>query len=159
MPSQIMFFALLVVHTKLGLAQPTPRPENLETLQSPPASNPLSKSWSKEAILTLVGVIAALLCFAIGLAWPSISKRLHDVQKSGSRGFASWYIGLTSQTFGPVVRDPARESGMTKRGDTGSGWSSTNGARVGEQGHDDCRVCVYRAVWEYRFRVVTGGLR
>ena len=138
MPSRITTFALLAVHTKLSLAQPTTRPENLETLQSPPVSNPPSKSWSKEAILTMVGVIAALFCFAIGLAWPSISKRLHDIQKSKSRGFASWYIELTSQTSGPVVRNPARGSGTTKRGDTGSGLSSTSCARVGQQGHDDC---------------------
>jgi hypothetical protein len=32
--------------------------------------------WSKEAILTLVGVCTAVACFIIGLAWPRLRRWL-----------------------------------------------------------------------------------
>jgi hypothetical protein len=40
-----------------------------------------SNDWSKEAILTLVGVLVAVACFIIGLAWPRLRLWLCNLPK------------------------------------------------------------------------------
>jgi hypothetical protein len=35
-----------------------------------------AKAWSKEAILTLIGLCTAIACFIIGLAWPRLRQLL-----------------------------------------------------------------------------------
>jgi hypothetical protein len=46
-----------------------------------PNTEPKSNDWSKEAVLTLVGVLAAVACFIIGLAWPRLRTWLCNLPK------------------------------------------------------------------------------
>ncbi|KAF2850909.1 hypothetical protein T440DRAFT_507621 [Plenodomus tracheiphilus IPT5] len=52
------------------------------------------RGWSKEAIITLVGVLATITCFGIGLAWPyirSLLRRLLPVDYCQADGAAAEY--------------------------------------------------------------------
>lgn len=75
-------FALLACYIPGIIAQPlydVPRSGLLQDLLSTARTN---KSWSKEAIISLVGVFAAVSCFVIGLAWPRISRWMRNAGSS-----------------------------------------------------------------------------
>ncbi|KAF2850908.1 hypothetical protein T440DRAFT_517808 [Plenodomus tracheiphilus IPT5] len=46
-----------------------------------------SNGWSKEAILTLVGVLVAITCFVIGLAWPCIYRGVQNLRTGASASY------------------------------------------------------------------------
>jgi hypothetical protein len=50
--------------------------------QDPSLTARTNGSWSKEAIVSLVGVFAAVSCFIIGLAWPKISRWMRNAGNS-----------------------------------------------------------------------------
>jgi hypothetical protein len=50
------------------------------TLAQPQVTNDVQDpGWSKEAILALVGVCAAIICFIIGLAWSNIQTSFRNM--------------------------------------------------------------------------------
>jgi hypothetical protein len=85
-------------------ALPTPLP-HYHTNQ-PDERNPSCDSWSLEAILTLVGVFVTLLCFVVGMAWPS----LQCVLRAQSGVFQAPYIVMCSLILRLVADTYARDS-------------------------------------------------
>ncbi|KAF7675963.1 hypothetical protein GT037_005468 [Alternaria burnsii] len=59
-----------------------------EKLQESSALVQNNRSWSKEAIISLVGVFAAVISFVIGLAWPRISRWMRNISGSMRDGSA-----------------------------------------------------------------------
>lgn len=87
MCSQFANLASFVFYIHTVIANPISDGSGSERLQESSALVQNNKSWSKEAIITLVGVFAAVSCFIIGLAWPKISRCLGNI--SGSECFSS----------------------------------------------------------------------
>jgi hypothetical protein len=87
MISHYAIFTLFAYSTYIAIASPISSSASPETLPGIPTPSQSTKSWSKEAIITLVGVFAAVSCFIIGLAWPKISRCISNI--SGSECFSS----------------------------------------------------------------------
>lgn len=75
-------FALFAFCIPSIIAHPlydVPRAETPQDLSPTARTN---APWSKEAIISLVGVFAAVSCFVIGLAWPRISRWMRNAGSS-----------------------------------------------------------------------------
>ncbi|RYN53514.1 hypothetical protein AA0118_g9672 [Alternaria tenuissima] len=70
------------------MAQPVSDDSGSERLQESSVLVQNNKSRSKEAIITLVGVFAAVSCFIIGLAWPRISRCVGNISGTMRAGSA-----------------------------------------------------------------------
>lgn len=68
------FYMLITTVAILEVVTALPRPETLPN--DAQSQQNKSGSWSKEAILTLLGVGTAIICFVIGLAWPKLRRSL-----------------------------------------------------------------------------------
>ena len=83
--SQFVNLASFVFYIHSVIAHPVSDASGSDRLPVASASVQDDKSWSKEAIITLVGVFAAVSCFIIGLAWPRMSRWMRNM--SGSEYF------------------------------------------------------------------------
>lgn len=66
-----LYLLLLCAQSILGL--PTP---------DPTFNNPHNQVWTRESVLTLVGVVVSFLCFILGLAWPAILELTRNIRSS-----------------------------------------------------------------------------
>ena len=80
--SQFANLASFVFYIQSVIAHPVSDGSGSERLQDSFTSVQNNNSWSKEAIITLVGVLAAVICFVIGLAWPRISSWMRNISGS-----------------------------------------------------------------------------
>ena len=78
----------LLIHRTIALPVDTTRDNN---------SN--SNTWSKEAILTLLGVCTAIACFIIGLAWRRLRVWLCDLFTCQPPTFISFTLNLNLTYF------------------------------------------------------------
>ncbi|OAL49857.1 hypothetical protein IQ07DRAFT_39531 [Pyrenochaeta sp. DS3sAY3a] len=69
-----VFPSLLLAQKILALPPPTTTDSKESSLESQP-----SNGWSRESVLTLIGVCAAVICFMIGLGWPYLQTWLYNV--------------------------------------------------------------------------------
>jgi hypothetical protein len=67
-------FALFACYIPGIIAHPLYDVPRSGSPQDPSLTARTNESWSKEAIINLVGVFAAVSCFVIGLAWSRISR-------------------------------------------------------------------------------------
>ncbi|KAF2850907.1 hypothetical protein T440DRAFT_468047 [Plenodomus tracheiphilus IPT5] len=67
-----LFTPCILLLPRLVIASPIENSYNPEGKRSSIVHTAAEDGWSKEAILALVGVITAIACFLIGLAWPYI---------------------------------------------------------------------------------------
>lgn len=71
----LKFFSSLLLAQKILALPPPTTPESKESsLENQP-----SDGWSRESVLTLIGVCAAVVCFMIGLGWPCLQTWLYNV--------------------------------------------------------------------------------
>jgi hypothetical protein len=83
--SKFLNLVLFVFYIHSVIAHPISDVSGSEKLQESSALVQNNKSWSKEAIISLLGVFAAMSCFVIGLAWPRLSRSIRNISGSEYR--------------------------------------------------------------------------